>query len=107
MDDRYPSTDDGQGVALDFAYPDAKQGLNRWLPLVKWLLAIPHYILLVFLWIAAVISVVIAWFVILFTGRYPRGLFDFVLGVLRWTNRVVGYAFILVTDEYPPFRLNP
>ena len=107
MDDRYPSTDDGQGVALDFPYPDAKQGLNRWLPLVKWLLAIPHYILLVFLWIAAVISVVIAWFVILFTGRYPRGLFDFVLGVLRWTNRVVGYAFILVTDKYPPFRLNP
>ena len=107
MDDRYPSTDDGQGVALDFPYPDAKQGLNRWLPLVKWLLAIPHFIVLVFLWIAAVISVVIAWFVILFTGRYPRGLFDFVLGVLRWTNRVVGYAFILVTDEYPPFRLNP
>ena len=107
MDDRYPSTDDGQSVALDFPYPDAKQDLNRWLPLVKWLLAIPHYIVLAFLWIAAVISVVIAWFVILFTGRYPRGPFDFVLGVLRWTNRVVGYAFILVTDEFPPFRLNP
>jgi Domain of unknown function (DUF4389) len=107
MDDRYPSTDERQGVALDFSYPDAKQELNRWLPLVKWLLAIPHYILLVFLWIAAVVSVIIAWFAILFTGRYPRGLFDFVLGVFRWTNRVVGYAFILVTDEYPPFRLNP
>jgi hypothetical protein len=107
MDDRYPSTDERQAVALDFPYPDAKQGLNRWLPLVKWLLAIPHYILLVFLWIAAVVSVLIAWFAILFTGRYPRGLFDFVLGVFRWTNRVVGYAFILVTDEYPPFRLNP
>ena len=107
MDDRYPSTDERPGRALDFPYPDAKEELNRWLPLVKWLLAIPHYILLVFLWIAAVIAVVIAWFVILFTGRYPRGLFDFVLGVLRWTNRVVGYAFILVTDEYPPFRLNP
>ncbi len=105
MDDRYPSTDDGQSVALDFPYPDARQDLNRWLPLVKWLLAIPHYIVLALLWIAAVTSVVIAWFVILFTGRYPRGLFDFVLGVLRWTNRVVGYAFILVTDEYPPFRL--
>ena len=105
MDDRYPSTDDGQSVALDFPYPDVKQDINRWLPLVKWLLAIPHYIVLALLWIAAVISVVIAWFVILFTGRYPRGLFDFVLGVLRWTNRVVGYAFILVTDEYPPFRL--
>ena len=107
MDDRYPSTDERQGVALDFPYPDAKEGLNRWLPLVKWLLAIPHYIVLVFLWLAALVSVVIAWFAILFTGRYPRGLFDFVLGVFRWTNRVVAYAFILVTDEYPPFRLNP
>ena len=107
MDDRYPSTDEQQAVALDFPYPDAKQGLNRWLPLVKWLLAIPHYILLVFLWIAAVVSVIIAWFAILFTGRYPRGLFDFVLGVFRWTNRVAGYAFVLVTDEYPPFRLDP
>ena len=106
-DDRYPSTDERQAVALDFPYPDAKNGLNRWLPLVKWLLAIPHYILLVFLWIAAVVSVVIAWFAILFTGRYPRGLFDFVLGVFRWTNRVGGYAFILITDEYPPFRLSP
>jgi Domain of unknown function (DUF4389) len=107
MDDRYPSTDEQQAVALDFPYPDAEQGLNRWLPLVKWLLAIPHYIVLVFLWIAAVVSIVIAWFVILFTGRYPRGLFNFVHGVFRWTNRVVGYAFILVTDEYPPFRLSP
>jgi hypothetical protein len=107
MDDRYPSTDERQGVALDFPYPDAKLGLNRWLPLVKWLLAIPHFIVLVFLWIAAVVAVVIAWFAILFTGRYPRGLFDFVLGVFRWTNRVAGYAFILVTDQYPPFRLNP
>ena len=107
MDDRYPSTDEQQGVTLDFPNPDAKQELNRWLPLVKWLLAIPHFIVLVFLWIAAVVSVVIAWFAILFTGRYPRGLFDFVLGVFRWTNRVVGYALILVTDEYPPFRLSP
>jgi hypothetical protein len=107
MDDHYPSTDEQQAVSLDFPYPDAKQALNRWLPLVKWLLAIPHYILLVFLWIAAVVSVIIAWFAILFTGRYPRGLFDFVLGVFRWTNRVVGYAFILITDEYPPFRLSP
>jgi hypothetical protein len=107
MDDRYPSTDEEQSVHLDFPYPDAKQGLNRWLPLVKWFLAIPHYILLVFLWLAAVVAVVIAWFAILFTGRYPRGLFDFVLGVLRWTNRVVAYAFVLVTDRYPPFRLSP
>jgi len=107
MDDRYPSTDEQQSVVLDFPYPDAQQGLNRWLPLVKWLLAIPHYVLLVFLWFAALVAVIVAWFVILFTGRYPKGLFDFVLGVFRWTNRVVGYAFVLVTDEYPPFQLSP
>jgi Domain of unknown function (DUF4389) len=106
MDDHYPSTDEHQNVALDFPYPDAKEGLNRWLPLVKWFLAIPHYILLVFLWIAAVVAVIIAWFAILFTGRYPRGLFEFVLGVMRWTNRVIAYAFILVTDQYPPFQLS-
>jgi hypothetical protein len=107
MDDRYPSTDEQQAVALDFDYPDAKQGLNRWLPLVKWLLAVPHYILLVFLSLAALVAVILAWFAILFTGRYPRGLFDFVLGVLRWGNRVNAYAFVLVTDQYPPFRLSP
>jgi hypothetical protein len=106
MDDRYPSTDERQSVALDFPYPDAKQELNRWLPLVKWFLAIPHYIVLFFLSIAAFVCVVIAWFAILFTGRYPRGLFDFVLGVGRWTNRVIAYAFTLVTDRYPPFRLS-
>jgi len=107
MDDRYPSTDERQAVTLDFPYPDAKQELNRWLPLVKWLLAIPHYIVLFFLSIAAIVLVIVAWFAILFTGRYPRGLFDFVLGVLRWGNRVTGYAFTLVTDQYPPFRLSP
>ena len=107
MDDRYPSTDERQAVTLDFPYPDAKQGLNRWLPLVKWLLAIPHYVLLVFLSIAAFVAVIVAWFAILVTGRYPRGLFDFVLGVMRWGNRVAAYAFVLVTDEYPPFRLSP
>jgi hypothetical protein len=107
MDDRYPSTDEHQSVVLDFPYPDARQGLNRWLPLVKWLLAIPHYVLLVFLWFAALVAVIVAWFAILLTGRYPQGLFDFVLGVFRWTNRVVGYAWVLVTDEYPPFRLSP
>jgi hypothetical protein len=107
MDDTYPSTDEQQSVRLDFPYPDAKNGLNRWLPIVKWFLAIPHYIVLFFLWVAAILCVIFAWFAILFTGRYPRGLFDFVEGVLRWTNRVVGYAFILVTDQYPPFRLSP
>ncbi|HSP56485.1 MAG TPA: DUF4389 domain-containing protein [Dehalococcoidia bacterium] len=105
--DEYPSTDEEQAVHLDFPYPDAKEGLNRWLPLVKWLLAIPHYIVLVFLFLAALVVVIIAWFAILFTGRYPRGLFDFVVGVGRWSNRVVGYALILVTDQYPPFRLDP
>jgi hypothetical protein len=107
MDDRYPSTEEEQSVRLDLPYPDARNELNRWLPLVKWLLAIPHYIVLVFLWIAALVSVIIAWFAILFTGRYPRGLFDFLEGVGRWTNRVVGYAFVLVTDQYPPFQLSP
>jgi hypothetical protein len=107
MDDRYPSTDERQAVMLEFPYPDVKQELNRWLPLVKWFLAIPHYIVLVFLTLAAVVAVVIVWFAILFTGRYPRGLFDFVVGVMRWGNRVQAYAFILVTDRYPPFQLNP
>jgi len=107
MDDRYPSTDERQSVALDLPYPDAKNELNRWLPLVKWILAIPHFIVLFFLSIAAFCVVVFAWFAILFTGRYPRSLFDFVLGVSRWYNRVLGYAVVLVTDEYPPFRLSP
>ena len=107
LDDAYPSTDEEQSVHLDFAYPDARTELNRWLPLVKWLLAIPHYIVLFFLGIAAFVCVVIAWFAILFTGRYPRGLFDFVVGVARWYNRVLGYAFTLVTDRYPPFSLAP
>ena len=106
MDDRYPSTDDHQSVALDIRYPDAARDLNRWLPLVKWLLAIPHYIVLFFLYIGAFFAVIVAWFAILFTGRYPRGLFDFVVGVFRWQNRVAAYAFILATDEYPPFRLS-
>jgi hypothetical protein len=107
MDDRYPSTDERQSVSLEFPYPDAKQGLNRWLPLVKWFLAIPHYIVLIFLGLAAIVWVIIAWFAILFTGRYPRELFDFVVGVMRWGNRVSAYAFVLVTDRYPPFRLSP
>ncbi len=105
--DEYPSTDEEQAVHLDIDYPDAKNELNRWLPLVKWLLALPHYVVLIFLFLAAIVVVIIAWFAILFTGRYPRGLFDFVVGVERWSNRVVGYAFLLVTDQYPPFRLDP
>jgi len=107
MDDHYPSTDEEQSVHLDFPYPDVPRELNRWLPLVKWFLAIPHYVVLFFLEIGAIVVVIIAWFAILFTGRYPRALFDFVEGVIRWHNRVIGYAFLLVTDRYPPFRLSP
>jgi hypothetical protein len=106
LDDRYPSTDEAQSLRLDVPYPDAREDLNRWLPLVKWFLAIPHYILLAFLWLAVLACVVIAWFAILFTGRYPRGLFDFVVGVGRWSVRVGAYAFWLATDRYPPFSLS-
>lgn len=103
--DEYPSTDEEQAVHLYLKYPDVEKDLNRGLPLVKWFLAIPHYIVLAFLSVAAVVSVIIAWFAILFTGRYPVGLFNFVTGVLRWELRVSAYAFLLITDEYPPFSL--
>lgn len=103
--DRYPSTDEDQNVHLDVPYPDAKNELNRFLPLVKWLLAIPHYIVLFFLYAAAFIVLIIGWFAVLITGRYPRGLFDFQVGVLRWSWRVQAYAFVLATDKYPPFSL--
>ena len=105
LDDRYPSTDEEQSVHLDFAYPDTKQ-MNRWLPLVKWFLAVPHYFVLLFLGIGALAAIVIAWFAILLTGSYPRSLFAYVVGVLRWFNRVNGYAYTLVTDQYPPFSLS-
>jgi hypothetical protein len=105
MDDQYPSTDEEQSVHLDFPYPDVPRDLNRWLPLIKWFLAIPHYVVLFFLGIGAFVVVIVAWFAILFTGTYPKSLFDFVEGVIRWSNRVTGYALVLVTDEYPPFRL--
>ncbi len=106
LTDTYPSTEDEQSVHLDLDYPDAKEDLNRWLPLVKWLLAIPHLVVLVFLGIGALVAVIIAWFAILLTGRYPRGLFDYVVGVGRWALRVNAYATLLVTDRYPPFRLS-
>jgi Domain of unknown function (DUF4389) len=106
MDDVYPSTDEQQSVHLEFPYPDAMEGLNRWLPLVKWLLAIPHYIALIALYLGAVVVVIGAWFAILFTGRYPPGMFNYVEGVIRWHDRVLGYAWLLVTDEYPPFSLH-
>lgn len=106
LTDRYPSTVEQQAVHLDIDYPDVERDLNRWLPLVKWFLAIPHYVVLFFLVIGAVVAIVIAWFAILFTGRYPRGIFDYVVGVGRWWLRVNAYAFLLVTDEYPPFSLD-
>ena len=105
LTDQYPSTVEEQTVHLDIDYPDVERDLNRWLPLVKWLLVIPHLFVLVFLSIAAFFAVVFAWFAILFTGRYPRGLFDFVVGVGRWWLRVEAYALLLVTDRYPPFAL--
>jgi hypothetical protein len=105
LTDQYPSTVDEQSVHLDIDYPDVERDLNRWLPLIKWLLAIPHYFVLFFLNIAAVFAGIAAWFAILATGRYPRGLFDFIVGVGRWNLRVGAYAFLLVTDRYPPFSL--
>jgi hypothetical protein len=105
LTDRYPSTEDEQSVRLEIDYPDARENLNRWLPLVKWFLAIPHFFVLAVLAVGAVIAVVLAWFAILFTGRYPRSLFDYVVGFGRWALRVQAYATLLVTDRYPPFRL--
>ena len=105
LGDEYPSTDEDQAVHLTVRYPDASQELNRWLPLVKWLLAIPHYIVLLVLTVASMVAVVIAWFAVVITGRYPRPLFNFIVGFLRWNYRVIAYAFLLATDKYPPFRL--
>ena len=104
--DEYPSTDEEQAVHVAIPYPNVTDDLNRWLPLVKWFLAIPHYIVLWFLGIAAIVIVIVSWFAILFTGRYPRDLFDFVVGVFRWYLRVVAYAFLMTTDRYPPFSLS-
>ena len=106
LTDKYPSTEDEQNIHLDLDYPNAQADLKRGMPLVKWFLAIPHYVILFFLWIAVFVVVLIAWFAIIFTGRYPRGLFEYVVGVMRWTWRVQAYAILLATDKYPPFRLS-
>ncbi len=105
LTDAYPSTVEEQSVHLEIDYPDVEADLNRWLPLVKWFLAIPHYVVLILLGLGGVVAWVIAWFAILFTGRYPRSLFDYLVGVGRWGLRVQAYAFLLVTDRYPPFSL--
>ena len=105
LTDHYPSTVDEQSVHLEFDYPDVERDLNRWLPLVKWLLALPHYIVLAILGAIGIVVWVVAWFAILFTGRYPRALFDYIVGVARWGMRVAAYATLLVTDVYPPFSL--
>jgi len=104
--DEYPSTDEEQAVHLDLVYPDVEKNLNRWLPLIKWLFVIPHYIILAVLGIVVVVLVIVAWFAILFTGRYPKGLFDFIVGVFRWSLRVEAYSILMLTDTYPPFALN-
>lgn len=106
LTDVYPSTVEEQAVHLEVDYPDAEKGLNRWYPLFKWFLAIPHYIVLAFLFVGAFFAVIFAWFAILFTGTYPKGLFDYVVGVGRWQLRVAAYAWLLVTDQYPPFSLS-
>jgi hypothetical protein len=106
LTDQYPSTEEEQSVHLQIDYPDVERDLNRGLPLVKWLLAIPHFLILIVLSVGALFAVIAAWFAILLTGRYPRGLFEFVVGVNRWWLRVEAYAFLLATDRYPPFSLD-
>jgi hypothetical protein len=105
LTDQYPSTVEEQSVHLEIDYPDAETDLNRFMPLFKWLLAIPHYIVLAVLAVGAIFAVIFAWFAILVTGQYPRALFDYVVGVSRWGLRVAAYSVLLVTDEYPPFSL--
>ena len=102
----YPSTDEEQRVHLEIPYPDVEKELGRGMPLIKWLLVLPHAIVLSFLYIAAGVCVVIAWFAILFTEKYPVELFNFVVGVMRWSLRVFAYAVLLTTDIYPPFSLS-
>ena len=105
--DEYPSTDEEQAVHVEIPYPDVPNELNRWLPLVKWILAIPHYVALAILGVIALLAVIVAWFAILITGSYPRALFDYVVGVGRWFIRVEAYMLLLTTDRYPPFSLKP
>ncbi len=105
LTDIYPSTVEEQSVHLEIDYPDVEKDLNRYMPIVKWLLAIPHYIALFFLGIGAFFALIYAWFAILFTGEYPRSVFDYIVGVGRWALRVAAYVSLLVTDEYPPFSL--
>ena len=102
--DEYPSTDEEQAVHVAIACPEPGS-LNRFLPLIKWLLALPHLIIIAILNVLALLVTGIGWLLIVITGSYPRGLSDFVVGVMRWTLRVEAYAVALMTDQYPPFRL--
>ena len=105
MRDEYPSTDSDQSVHITIPYPDVKNELKRWMPLVKWFLVLPHIIALIFIFIGVLICTVFSLIAILITGRYPKGIFYFVEGFFRWTLRVSAFALLLTTDEYPPFRL--
>lgn len=104
--DEYPSTDEEQAVNVEINYPDVEKELNRWLPLIKWLLAIPHFIVLIFIMLGVIFSTILAWFIILFSGKYPKSMFNFTVGFLRWVLRVDAYALLLTTDKYPPFSLS-
>lgn len=101
----YPSTDEDQAVHVKLIYPDVEKELGRGMPLIKWLLAVPHFFILLFLYLAVFVVSIIAWFAILFTGKYPRGMFDFTVGVMRWNLRVQSYFMLLITDQYPPFSM--
>lgn len=102
MTDKYPDTDQAQSVHIKVDYPKVGQ-LHRLLPFVKWLLAIPHYLCLFVLIPCAMVAAILSWVAILFTGRYPRIFFDFIVGVMQWALRVACYTLLLTTDKYPPF----
>ena len=102
----YPSTDEEQAVIVQIQYPNVKEDLNRWFPLIKWLFVFPHIIVLCFIMMGVLLSTILAWLIILISGKYPRKIFEFVVGALRWILRVQAYALLLITDQYPPFRFS-
>ena len=102
----YPSTDEEQAVIVQIQYPNVKEDLNRWFPLIKWLFVFPHIIVLCFIMMGVLLSTILAWLIILISGKYPRKIFEFVVGALRWILRVQAFALLLITDQYPPFRFS-